>query len=317
MGLIVGKVVSIFLIIAVGFGANKIGILPTESKKYVVDLLILITTPCVVFTSIASKELTEDTVAMTLETIGIAICLHIFCVISGYFLFKKIIKVKPEEDLSSYIFAFGSFNSGFMGFPITLALFGKDILYLMVMLNSMLCLYMYTFGPMILKIGSGEKKRTDVRMLLSSLKNPNTVMTLLGLFMLFTGLHLPSVIFDCMDTLGDATVPLSLLIVGMQLGESDLKGILKNKSLVISSLLKVCLLPAVVFLLVNWLPIADSIKLTVVFSAAFPAAVAIVPVATIENRDAGVLAESVALTTAMSIASIPICAVLLTGYFGL
>ena len=74
MGLIVGKVVSIFLIIAVGFGANKIGILPTESKKYVVDLLILITTPCVVFTSIASKELTEDTVAMTLETIGIAIC---------------------------------------------------------------------------------------------------------------------------------------------------------------------------------------------------------------------------------------------------
>ena len=76
-----GKVISIFLIMAVGLVANKIGILPTESKKYIVDLLILITTPCMVFTSITSKELTDDTIPMTLQTIGLAICIHIFCLL--------------------------------------------------------------------------------------------------------------------------------------------------------------------------------------------------------------------------------------------
>lgn len=316
MSVIVGKVISIFLIMAVGLVANKIGILPTESKKYIVDLLILITTPCMVFTSITSKELTDDTIPMTLQTIGLAICIHIFCLLLGYVLFKKVFKVHPAENLGAYMFSFGSFNTGFMGFPITLALFGKDILYLMVMLNSMLCLYMYTFGPMILKIGSDEKKELDIRSLLVTLKNPNTSLTIIGLIMLFTGLHLPAIPFECMETLGQATVPVSMLIVGMQLGESDLKGILKNRSLVLSSVLKVFLLPVLIFLMVNWLPISDSIKLTAVFSVAFPAAVAIVPVASMENKDAGVLAESVALTTALSIASIPICALILTGYFG-
>ena len=215
MSVIVGKVISIFLIMAVGLVANKIGILPTESKKYIVDLLILITTPCMVFTSITSKELTDDTIPMTLQTIGLAICIHIFCLLLGYVLFKKVFKVHPAENLGAYMFSFGSFNTGFMGFPITLALFGKDILYLMVMLNSMLCLYMYTFGPMILKIGSDEKKKLDIRSLLVTLKNPNTSLTIIGLVMLFTGLHLPAIPFECMETLGQATVPVSMLIVGM------------------------------------------------------------------------------------------------------
>lgn len=317
MGIIVGKVVAIFLIVAVGFAANKIGILPTESKKYIIDLLILITTPCMVLTSISSKELTEGTLAMTLQSLGIAVCLHIFCVITGYFLFKNILKVKPQEDLGAYVYSFGSFNSAFMGFPITLALFGQDILYLMVVVNSILCFYMYTFGPVILRIGSKEKKEAGFKKVLATLKNPNTIAALLGMIMLFSGLHLPEIIFNCMDTLGSATVPISMLVVGMQLGESNIGAIIKSKNLVISSLLKVFLLPIIVFLALNWLPIADSIKLCVVFSAAFPAAVAIVPVTAMENKNAGLVAELTALTTAMSIASIPICAMLLTAYYGI
>lgn len=318
MGVIVGKVVAIFLIIAVGLAANKIGVLPTESKKYITDLLILITTPCMVLTSISSKELTDDTMSMTLLTLGLAICLHIFCVVLGYFLFKYILKVKPQEDLGAYVYSFGSFNSAFMGFPITLALFGQEILYLMVVLNSILCFYMYTFGPILLQIGSGceRKNEANLQKILSTLKNPNTIAITIGLIMLFSGLHLPETLFNCMDSLGSATVPLSMLVVGIQLGESNLKAILKNRNMVITSLLKVFVLPVIVFLILNWMPIDDSIKLCVVFSTAFPAAVAIVSVAAVEKKNAGLLAELTAFTTALSVASIPICAMLLTWYYG-
>ena len=50
--------------------------------------------------------------------------------------------------------------------------------------------------------------------------------------MLFAGLHLPSMLFDSVTLIGDVTVPLSMLVVGMQLGESNIGRIIKNLSLI-------------------------------------------------------------------------------------
>ena len=56
------RIISIFIITFVGFAANRKGILPNQSSRYLVDLLMMITTPCMVLASITSTELTEDTV---------------------------------------------------------------------------------------------------------------------------------------------------------------------------------------------------------------------------------------------------------------
>ena len=67
MIVIVEKIISIFLITAVGFLANRKGILPDQSNRYLVDLLMMITTPCMVLASITSTELTDDTFVLTLQ----------------------------------------------------------------------------------------------------------------------------------------------------------------------------------------------------------------------------------------------------------
>ena len=135
--------------------------------------------------------------------------------------------------------------------------------------------------------------------------------------MLFAGLHLPKLIFDSVELVGDITVPLSMLVVGMQLGESNIERIIKNKSLVLMSILKMTVVPALVFLLVNWLPLTDEVKVTAVFAAAFPTAVVTSALALMEKKNSLLSAESIALTTLISVGVIPVTALLLSAYYGL
>ena len=316
MELVFGKILSIFMIIAVGFTANKADIMPMAANKYLVGLLIRVTCPCMIVASITSNELREDTLSLSLQTLIGAVIFFTVSALVGWFICAKIVKVLPRENIGVYTYSFGSINSGFIGFPITLALFGSSILYLMVIHNVLLSLYLYTFGIMLVNIGASGRK-LDFKGFLNSFKNINSIAAGVSIIMLFMGLKLPTVIFDCVDMIGDATTPLSMLIVGMQLGDCDFREVLKNRKLLGISLLKMLLLPVLTFLLVNWLPLDVSVKVCLVFAASFPVAVAVVSVTSEQNRDSLIAAEMVAITTLFSLAVIPAVATFLLGYYGL
>ena len=316
MTIIISKISAIFLIMAVGFFLNKLKVLPSEATKYFVDLLLMVTTPCMILASITSKEFNPETAASTLQIFICGISFFAVSFLLGWFLCKKILKVQPPEDLGVYIFAFSTINSGFMGFPITKAIFGGDILYLMILHNICLTLYMYSAGPFILNMNSGHGS-FDAKRLLKTFCNPSTILSVVSIVMIFAGLHLPKLIFDSVELVGDITVPLSMLVVGMQLGESNIGRIIKNKSLVLMSILKMTVVPALVFLLVNWLPLTDEVKVTAVFAAAFPTAVVTSALALMEKKNSLLSAEAIALTTLISVGVIPVTALLLSAYYGL
>lgn len=316
MELVFGKILSIFLIIGVGFVANKADVMPISSNKYMVGLLLRVTCPCMIMASITSNELRDDTLSLSLQTIAGALMFFAFSALLGYVLSAKIIKVEPRENIGVYTYAFGSINSGFIGFPITLAIFGSGILYLMVIHNVVLNLYLYTFGIVLLNLGTSGGK-LDFKGFIKSFTNINAISAAISIVMLFAGLKLPTVIFDCVDMIGSATTPLSMLIVGMQLGQCDFKSVIKNRKLIVISILKMLLLPVLTFLMVNWLPFDPSVKICLIFAASFPVAVATVAVTSEQNRDSLVNAELVAITTIISLAVIPAAATLLLGYYGL
>ena len=316
MELVFGKILSIFLITGIGFVANKADIMPMAANKYLVDLLIRVTCPCMIIASITSNDLREDTLSLSLQTLAGAVVFFTVSALVGWVLSAKIVKVDPAENVGVYTFAFGSINSGFIGFPITLAIFGSGILYLMVIHNVVLSLYLYTFGIMLVNIGASGG-HPDFKGFLKSFTNINAIAAVVSIAMLFAGLKLPTVIFDCVDMIGEATTPLSMLIVGMQLGECDFGEVLKNRKLLGISFLKMLLLPVLTFLMVNWLPFDVSVKACLIFAASFPVAVAVVPIASEQNRDSLVTAEMVAITTLISLAVIPAVATFLLEYYGL
>jgi len=314
MSVIIGKIVSIFLITAVGYVANRRGILPDASNKYLVDLMMLITCPCMIISSITTTELTDGTALLTIQMLGYAVIWFALSTLLARILCLRILRIKAEEGAGVYIACIATLNNGFMGLPISFALFGDDVLFLMILFQTILVAYVYSVG--VIDVNYGAKTHTSFRSILKSLANPCTLSAVFSFILLFAGIRLPEVLFSTIDSVGSITVPLSMMVVGIQLGSSNLGKVLGSRSLVISSVVKMVFWPLLTFLAVNWLPLPVNVKITLTFGAAFPAAVAVVPIASMEGRDSVLAAELVAFTTLLSIATLPVCALLLMGYYG-
>lgn len=310
----VSNILSIFLIVAVGYIANKCHVIPDEASKYLVDLLMCIASPCMILDSISSTTLREDMGTLTAEMLACAVAFFACTFVLSRFLCLHVLHV-PKEDAGVYMFCLSTINNGFMGFPITLALFGEDILYLMVLFQIILVIYLYSAG--FVQVDYGHTARVDLRSTLHYLVNPNTIAAALSMLMLFSGLHLPGFLQSAVSLIGNATTPLSMLLIGVQLGSSNLLGILKNRKLVLLSVLKMLLLPLLTFLAVNWLPLPATLKVALIFGAAFPTAAASVPVTSMAGRNATLAAEIVAFTTLLSMVTLPVTALLLHAVYSL
>ncbi len=281
MYVIISNILPIFFVIAMGFAANRKGILPNETNTI-------------------------------LMFAGSAAFFLLFYILAWVFI-VKIMKIPAEEDAGVYMIMFTTVNNGFIGFPVTYAIFGDEILFYMVIFQIMLIVYVYSAG--VIQVNYGSPRVSDLRGMAKALVNTCTMATLLSVVLLFFGVQLPDILFRTVDLVGSATTPVSMLVVGMQLGNSNFRSVLGNKRLVIMSLVKMITVPALTFFLVNWLPIAASLKIALVFGATFPVSVSVVTISSMEGKNSVLAAEGVALTTLMAMITLPVMALLLNTYY--
>ena len=306
------KILVIFSVIGIGFFCNKKGILPNESESALVNLLILVICPCMVLSSLASKTLEPETLPKTMLVLGLSLAYFVIAPLIAIFL-TRFLKNTPREDFGVLMATMTSTNTGFMGFPLTKAIFGDEIFFLIVVENIILNIYFYSIA--IVQINYGSSNSGDIRSSLKSIINPNIIAAIIGLIILFTQFKLPGPAIELVEMLGGVTTPLSMLIVGMRLANSNLKSVLKNRDLIFSALVKMLLIPVLTFLVINWLPITNDIKLLTIWCACFPSAVVVVSLASKYGRNATLAAEGMALTTTLSLLVLPIAATILSGLY--
>lgn len=314
MFIVLIKVVSIFSLILIGYVANKTEVLPTTSLPYLTNLLLYITSPCMIMSSIYSNTLSKGLIQSTIEvSIGSAIY-FILSSILAYFIIK-ILKFHPKEDYGMYICAISLVNTGFMGFPITKEIFGNTYLYLMAIQNIFLNIYLVGFTPSVLNIG--HQVKNSFKDFLKAMCSVITLSIIVGLVLLFTGIKPPSMLDDIINMLSDATIPVSMIVVGVQLGSSKFKTLI-SKYNVITTIIAMFIIPALTFLIVdnlNFLMLKT--KVTLIFAATFPTAVMGVVFAEQYNKNSQGMAEIVSLSTLVSIGTIPLVAAFLSAYYGL
>ena len=218
----------------------------------------------------------------------------------------------PQQDWTVAWLSVFFMNNVFIGFPVVEALFGQSAVFCASLSNLPFNLLLFSIGVSRLRAGQG-RGRVTLREVLS----PALVGTLAAIVLFLFQIPLPSLVADTIRTLGGATVPLSMLVVGIQLGSRNISTVIHNRNLVLTSILKMIFWPVLTFLAVNWLPLPLSMKLALIFGSVFPTAVAVVAVTSMENRNAVLAAEMIAFTTMISIVTIPVSALLLLGYYGL
>jgi hypothetical protein len=199
-----------------------------------------------------------------------------------------------------------------MGYPLALAVFGEEGLFLEIIANMMFNVVIFSAGALLLIYDMEEKG--SVKETIKKVFSIPLVSCTIGLFMYFLGVTFPPLVEDTLKYVGDMTAPLAMLVVGIQLCQSSVTRIVKNRRLLIMTVIRLIAVPGVLFATLWWLPVDPLVFCVVVFAMCMPAAAYISVLAVRYNSNKILAAEGIFLSTMFSLITIPIFGMLLNVY---
>lgn len=302
------KISTIFVMIFIGYIAVKLKFVPSKAQEELVKLILNINIPCMLLCSITGNEISSDSLMTTVKMFGYSGIYFIVAAL-GSILLTKLFRIKTENDIGVYQMIFTSINTGFIGFPVTKALFGDAALYFMVLHNIVLNICLYSICTLQLN-GTGLKKGM-LSKTMKSMINPCIISAVIGILLLFMGIHIPGYIDGIIAPIGDATIPLAMIIVGLQLAEGKIADCFKNKKLILFCIVVMLLRPLAVLCIVSMLPIEEVLKTVLVLGSAFPPVTTISALAANEGRNYKLAADATIITTLMAAITLPAIAMLI------
>lgn len=232
---------TLFICIAVGFIVRKAKLLPEDAGTVMAKLETWVFCPALSFTTMA-RYCTIDSLGthatnILLSALGVAIAMGIAIPLACVFVKKKC----PERGVYMYALAFA--NSGYIGDPVVLALFGERVLAYYKLFCLPVTIMIYTWGISVL-VPRGKGKGGALRKIL----NAPTVAMFIGMAVGLSGLggHIPAPVSSALDSLKGCMGPVAMLLAGFTIASYSFFGMLKKGKVYLATLLRLFIIPSVI-----------------------------------------------------------------------
>lgn len=297
-GITLQQMIIIFLLVMIGFVCKKTNLISDENNHCLSQLMVYIFNPAIILSSMTGAEAGSGVSIKT--AFFVAAFLLVSSVIIGAFLCRFLTKDHIGRRLYQLMFSFS--NVGFIGIPVIRAIFGAEYLIYVAVYIFEYNLLIYTYGYSLL---DGEKKRWRLRDL-KPMANMGTLACVITVFLFFTGIRMPQVVGDTINYLGDAAVPISLLIIGVNLGQQPLNSVFKSLSTYIFCFLKLVAIPIIQICIIKRLPIPEDLWEIYAVLAAMPVGTMPQIMAVERGISAEHCTNKIILSTLLSVLTIPL-----------
>lgn len=295
----------IFIVVAIGYLLGRARVLGDNAVPVLARLVFFVCTPALMITSLSTNAL--STVFSPTLVVAAAAALAVG---AAYFGTVRLLWRRPVPEATIGALSASYVNSVNLGLPIAIfvlddASFIAPLLLFQIMVYSPIALVTLDLTAL-----DAAHRGSLWRTIRTPLTNPIVVGGLIGLALAIGGWHLPTSVFSPLDMLGKASVPLALLAFGLSLTGVQVfaKGATPRRDVVLASVLKMTLMPAVAFALAKWgFGMTGEKLFAQVVIAALPTAQNVLVYATRYGRGE-ILARDSALVT--TLASIPVIAAL-------
>lgn len=297
MDAIVTQMIILFSLVIVGYYSSKRGMMDAAFDRKLSELVINITCPCLILSSVMGDTLPDKNLILPLLVVGFATYIIL---IGAAFLLPRYLPVKvSDRGIYSFMLAFG--NVGFIGYPIVASIFGPSAVFYACILNFPSTLLIFVFGTLFIS-GGQDKMRFDW----STLYSPAMIASYLSILIVVTGWIPPRVISTPFHLLGNVTVPAALLIIGSSIAQVPIRRMFGNPSIYLMSVLRLMLIPLLILFLSRLCHIDETIANINVVLAAMPvASYGTLFCIKYENGEE-IMAEGTFITTLFSVMSIPL-----------
>ncbi|MCR5800804.1 MAG: AEC family transporter [Lachnospiraceae bacterium] len=286
----------ICLLVAIGFYLNKKGVVDGLTSKKISAIVVDVTNPALIMASILSGNVTashDDLIVAAL----LGITFYVIVILLGLIL-PRILRAAPD-DRRFYNLMCVYTNIGFLGIPVARAILPENAIIYVVVCNVFYSLLFYTHGVTVL---GGGKEKVNLKKIIS----PGTVMAVLSLAVFWFGIQLPPILSNTVQYIGNSTIFLSMMLLGVVIARSDLASSVKDIRIWVYIVLRMILIPIATFYIMQVLKFDPVATITMCLMTAMP--VGNLPLIQAEKtgEKTEILSSAIALTTAVSIISITV-----------
>lgn len=275
-----------------GFVLFRTGKITKEGSKSMANVLVWLVIPTVIIDSFCVPYSREKLAQLGISALLAAGALAISILVSRL--------IYPQKPIENFAAAFS--NCGFMGIPLVRAGFGDEAVFLLVGFVVLLNLLQWTYGASLLQ---GKRVRLGAKALLI---NPIAIGTGIGLLLFLTGLgnRLPGFAQGAVSGVAGLNSPVAMIVLGIYLAQTELRKTFLSPRLYGLSGVRLLLIPALTLLPLIFLPVAVTVKFVILVAAAAPVGANVAVYAQLYNQDYPYACQTVALSTVLSILTLPV-----------
>ena len=292
----------ICILASIGFYLYRKKVIDDRGSQKLSTIVVDVCNPALIMASILSGNITA-TRSDLLVAVSLGAAFYCLLIILG-FLIPRLLKVEPDKRKYYNLMTVYT-NTGFLGLPIAKAILPANSIIYVIVINVFYSLLFYTHGMAIMHSGENKKTGTMKHPILS-IFNPGTVMALLSLVVFWFKITLPPIIANTIEYIGNATVFLSMALLGVSIARSSFFKAFKNIRIWVYIIVRMIVVPFAIVFITKLLGFDTEIILALCLMAAVPAGS--LPLITAEKMglETELLSTSIAMTTSISILTITV-----------
>ena len=289
---------KLFLLLVLGFVLFKCHIFDEYTNKKISALIVNVASPMLIISSIAGVE--ENDKSIVFLMIGAGILMYI-----GFIILGKIINrifPFPKKDWPVYECMVVFANTGFMGYPVLLDVFGQEAVFYASLIHMAFNFFVYTYAIMCLTKGDDSEFKLNFKQLLT----PGIVLIFIGILIYLFDMQLPSVLMDTINSIGSLTAPLSMMMIGSSLAVYPIKDSFTDWRSYVFAFVRLIIVPFMTMIVCRLLHINPYYANITIITNAMPVGSMVLMLATQYNANVKIVTKNIVVSTLLSVITIPI-----------
>lgn len=293
------QVAILYIIVAVGFICDRVGLYTEKAARLTNDLLFYIVTPAIIVQSFTAIAYTPESLRNLLLSFLGGAALHVAAILISLPFFRK----GDKRTANVYKFACVYGNVGYMALPLAAAVLGSEGVFFCSGVLIPFNIFAFTHGVHLMTSTLGEKTKFDVK---SLILNPGAISVVIGMPLFLLHITLPRILAEPVSYIASLNTPLAMLMFGTYLSKTDLRKMFFRKETYFVAFLKLIVLPAVMLGGLKLLGVPPVLCTALLISASAPTANNTVMFATKYGNDTAAASQTIAVVSFLSVLTMPL-----------
>lgn len=302
--LLLQQMLVLFIIMLLGYICFKKGFINQASAKTLSFIVVNIANPAMILSGSVNSSGNIQGQELLL-TVVIAIIMYVVLILLGFLL--PILLKTPKKDRGLYSVMTIFSNIGFMGFPVLQAMYGSDSLLYASLFLFPYNILIYTYG--ISAMAKEESVERDG--VIKKIFNVGVIACIVAIILYFIPVSMPVFVKTTVSNLSNLTAPLSMIAIGTSLAQISMKELFTDIRLLLFSAIKLLLIPLAGVSLIHCFVQHEIILGVCMIMLATPVGSMTAMLAQQYDGDSELASRGVALTTILSVVTIPLVSALL------